>query len=70
MYQSVLEDFYLEVDYGKESKYIDKSNILINRTILIGMDCLFKWGFIKVWDTIVIDSKYVGFKGEKFIFNN
>ncbi|HCL4447780.1 TPA: hypothetical protein N2D04_003841 [Clostridium botulinum] len=75
-----LEDFYVEVDDKKRSTYKVKRDVSINRTTLPGMDKLFEWGIIKAGDAvviknrdnseaIVIDSKYVDFKGEKLTFN-
>lgn len=75
-----LEDFYVEVDSKKISKYKSKSDTAITRTILPGMDKLFQWGIIQSGDIVVIknrynseatviDSKYVNFNNEKLTFN-
>ncbi|GAA0124419.1 hypothetical protein UT300019_03210 [Clostridium sp. CTA-19] len=75
-----LEDFYVEVDSKKVSKYKSKNDTSITRTIFPGMDKLFQWGIIKSGNIVVIknrdnseatviDSKYVNFKGEKLTFN-
>ncbi|WP_243276235.1 hypothetical protein [Clostridium tyrobutyricum] len=71
-----LEDFYVKVYDKKKSTYSEKSNTPIVRTRLPGMDNLFEWGIIKSEYTvviknsensgkIVINAKYVNFKGKK-----